>query len=128
MKIDLLVFVFELDTVAIAGSCLWSLASYVGLASLREWVTRQLARWFNFAERWLYTSMEEYQESRAARESQNDFYASVLSIFPFLIIGAVLNWLVAISFGGSSWAVSLGLISCAICGVFALGSRERGEL
>ena len=126
MKIDVLLFAVDVDTTTIAGSCLWSLALYIGLVSLREWIVTQLIRWFNFAERSLYTSVEEYEETRVARESQNTFYASLFSIIPFLILGAAANWLIDISFGGSSWAIALGLMTCSICGLLALAKDTDG--
>ena len=124
MRIDIIPFSFELDTVSLAGSCIWSLALYVGLDSTKNWISTQLERWFNFAEGWLYTSSEEFEATRPARESQNAFYASILSIFPFLIVGALINWVTDISFGGSSWAIALGLMTCAICGLFALANQD----
>lgn len=120
MKIDVLLFAVEIDTTTIAGACLWSLALYLGLVSFREWIVTQLIRWFNFAERSLYTSMEEYEATRVARESQNAFYASLFSIVPFLALGTAANWLIDISFGGNSWAIALGLMTCSICGLLAL--------
>ena len=124
MRINIIPFSFELDTVQIAGSCIWSLALYIGLDSTKKWIAYQLERWFNFAEGWMYTSTEEFEKTRPARESQNAFYASVLSIFPFLIVGAITNWAIDISFGGSSWAIALGLMTCAICGLFALANND----
>lgn len=124
MRIDLIPFSFELDTVALSGSCIWSLALYIGLDSTKVWISSQLERWFNFAEGWLYTSVEEFEETRPARESQNAFYASVLSIVPFLIAGAIANWAIDISFGGSSWSIALGLMTCAISGLFALANQD----
>lgn len=123
MELKVLPFTFELDTVAIAGACLWSLAWYVSLPRVKNWITQQLTRWFNFAERSLYT-VEEYEETRQARESQNAFYASIFSILPFLVAGAVTDWAIDLSFGSSSWAISLGIITCIIAGIFALGSQE----
>jgi hypothetical protein len=125
MRLDLLLFVIEINTASVAGACLWSLALYLGLASIKEWITEQLARWFDFAERSLYTSVEEYEETRPARESQNAFYASVFSIIPFLILGTLLNWLIEISFGGSSWAIAIGLMTCSICGLLALATENE---
>lgn len=124
MKIDLIAFTFELDTVNLAGSCIWSLALYIGLDSLRNWISNQLERWFNFAEGWLYTSVEEFEESRPAREAQNAFYASVFGIVPFLLAGLLTNWAIDWSFGGSSWAIALGLMTCAMCSLFALASQD----
>ena len=124
MRINIIPFSFELDTVQIAGSCIWSLALYIGLDSTKKWIAYQLERWFNFAEGWMYTSTEEFEKTRGARESQNAFYASILSIFPFLILGAITNWAIDLSFGGSSWAIALGLMTCAICGLFALANND----
>lgn len=124
MRINIIPFSFELDTIQVAGSCIWSLALYIGLDSTKKWIAYQLERWFNFAEGWMYTSTEEFEKTRPARESQNAFYASILSIFPFLIIGAITNWAIDISFGGSSWAIALGLMTCAICGLFALANND----
>ena len=124
MRINIIPFSFELDTIQVAGSCIWSLALYIGLDSTKKWIACQLERWFNFAEGWMYTSTEEFEKTRPARESQNAFYASILSIFPFLIIGAITNWAIDISFGGSSWAIALGLMTCAICGLFALANND----
>ena len=124
MRINIIPFSFELDTIQVAGSCIWSLALYIGLDSTKKWIAYQLERWFNFAEGWMYTSTEEFEKTRPARESQNAFYASILSIFPFLIVGAITNWAIDISFGGSSWAIALGLMTCAICGLFALANND----
>lgn len=124
MIVDLIAFSFEFDTVDLAGSCIWSLALYVSFDSAKNWVANQLERWFNFAEGWLYTSVEEFEATRPARESQNAFYASVLSIIPFLILGIGANWAINLSFGGSSWAIALGLMTCAIGGLLTLANQE----
>jgi len=124
MRIDIIPFSFEIDSISLAGSCIWSLALYIGLDSSKTWIGSQLERWFNFAEGWLYTSDEEFEETRAARESQNAFYASVFSIIPFLIAGTITNWITDISFGGSSWAIALGIMTCALCSLFALANQD----
>lgn len=120
---DILPFRFEVDKVAIAGACLWALALYLMLASTREWVTEQLNRWFNFAERSLYTSETEFEKTRKARESQNAFYASVFSIVPFFIFGALSNWGLEISLG-ASWGISTGILACMGAGIYELGRRD----
>ncbi|MDJ0555956.1 MAG: hypothetical protein QNJ68_16250 [Microcoleaceae cyanobacterium MO_207.B10] len=116
-------FRLAINTTAIAGASLWSLALYWGFSPLSEWVTLQLNRWFNFAERGLYTSEEEFERTRKARESQNAFYASVFSIVPFLIVGSLCNWGVEIALD-SSWSISIGMIACVSCGVYELGRRD----
>jgi hypothetical protein len=126
MLSELLPFQFHFNTATIAGACLWSLSLYLGFTSVREKVTELLDRWFNFAERSLYTSMQEFERTRAARESQNAFYASLFSIVPFLGAGVLCNWGVEASLG-RSWAVSVGILACVACGVYELG-RRHGEL
>jgi len=121
MLTEILPFSFELDTIAIAGASLWSLALYLGFSSASEWVIHQLNRWFNFAE--LYTSQSEFEKTRKARESQNAFYASLFSIVPFLVIGALFNWGVEISLG-PSWGISMGILACIGSGVYELGRRD----
>ena len=83
----------------------------------------QLSRWFDFAERSLYTSVEEFERTRENREAQNSFYASIFSIVPFLIVGGCFNWAVEVSLG-RSWAISMGLLACVACGVYELGRRD----
>jgi hypothetical protein len=102
---------------------LWSLALYLGLSPLSEWVMQQLNRWFKFAERSLYMSELEYERTRKGREAQNALYASVLSIVPFLIVGGLCNYGVELSLG-TSWAISMGLLACIGCGVYELGRRD----
>ncbi len=123
MLTEILPFSFELDTIAIAGASLWSLALYLGFSSASQWVIHQLNRWFNFAERSLYTSQSEFEKTRKARESQNAFYASLFSIVPFLVIGALFNWGVEISLG-PSWGISMGILACIGSGVYELGRRD----
>jgi hypothetical protein len=120
---DILPFRFELDKIAIAGACLWSLALYLALESTREWVIEQLNRWFNFAERSLYTSQTEFEKTRKARESQNAFYASLFSIMPFFIFGALCNWGLDVSLG-ESWGISTGILACMGAGIYELGRRD----
>jgi hypothetical protein len=121
---EFLPFSLELDTVLIAGCTLWSLALYLIFASLREWFIEQLERWFNFAERSLYTSIEEFEKTRRARESQNAFYASIFSIIPFLVMGSLLNYGIQMGLG-RSWAISFGILACMACGIYELGRRSQ---
>ncbi len=123
---DILPFRLEIDKIAIAGACLWALALYVGFSQTREWVTTQLNRWFNFAERSLYSSESEFEKTRKAREAQNFFYASLFSIIPFLIFGSLSNWLLDISLG-NSWGISMGILACMGVGVYELGRRQEEE-
>jgi hypothetical protein len=121
-----LLFPFSFSATTIAGSGLWSLAFYIGLTPLREWIIKQLNRWFNFAERSLYTSQEEFERTRKAREAQNAFYASLFSILPFLAVGLLCNYGIESSLG-RSWAISFGTIACVSFGVYELGRRSTQE-
>ena len=122
---DLFPFPFKLalDATAIAGMGLWSLALYLGFSPVSEWVAEQLNRWFNFAERSLYTSEAEFERTRKGREAQNAFLASLCSIVPFLIVGGLCNWGVEVGLG-RSWAISVGMLACVGCGIYELGRRD----
>ncbi|NET57932.1 MAG: hypothetical protein F6K47_17775, partial [Symploca sp. SIO2E6] len=72
----------------------------------------------------LYLSEEEFEKTRKSREAQNAFYASMFSIVPFLIVGALCNCGVALSLG-RSWAISVGILACMGCGVYELGRRNN---
>ena len=121
MMIEIVPFTFEVSPAAIAGTSLWSLALYLGPIS--EWVIHQLNRWFNFAERSLYLSQEEFERDRLGRETQNDFYASVFSIFPFLVFGGLCNFGVELTLG-KSWAISTGILACVSCAIYELGRKN----
>ncbi|QHG17642.1 hypothetical protein [Nostoc sp. ATCC 53789] len=123
MLTEILPFSFELDTIAIAGASLWSLALYLGFSPVNQWVIEQLNRWFNFAERSLYTSQTEFEKTRKGREAQNAFYASLFSIAPFLVVGALCNWGLEISLG-ESWGISTGILACMGAGIYELGRRD----
>lgn len=123
MLTDIFPFRIELDTTLIAASCLWSLALYLSFNSFREWIIDSLNKWFNFAEKFLYLSEEEFEKTRQARESQNAFYASLFSIFPFFIMGGFWNWGLEIGLG-KSWSISLGIMACIGCAVYKLGKLD----
>ena len=123
MITELLPFRLAINPTMLAGISLWSLALYLGFSPVSEWVMEQLNHWMNFAERALYTSAEEFEKTKSARESQNAFYASLLSIMPFLLVGGLCNWVVEISLG-ESWAMSMGILACMGCGVYELGRQD----
>jgi hypothetical protein len=124
--IEIFPFTFEIHASQIAGTALWSVACYWIFSSLNDWLMWRLQQWFNFAERSLYTSEQEFERTRAGRESQNAFFASMLSIVPFLILGGILHYLVEISLG-SSWPLSLGMMSCVLGGLYELGRQQSAE-
>lgn len=120
---DILPFKITIAPYAIAGLSLWSLGLYLALSSLNQWIARQLQRWFNFAERSLYTSEAEFERTRQGRESQNAFFASLFSIFPFLILGTLCHYGIEMTLG-SGWSLSLGAIWAIGSGVYELGRRD----
>lgn len=123
MLTEIIPFRFHLDATVIAGASLWSLALYLSLPSVGDWLMQQLQRWFNFAERSLYTSEVEFERTRPSREAQNAFYASIFSIVPFLVLGGLCNYVIELSLG-RSWGISVGLLACMSCGVYELGRRD----
>jgi hypothetical protein len=123
MLSDIFPFPFALNATVLAGASLWALALYLSFSPLSHWLMEQLHRWFNFAERSLYMSAEEFEKTRRGREAQNAFYASVFSIVPFLILGGLCNWGVELSLG-RSWAISMGVLACIGGGVYELGRRD----
>ncbi len=126
MLFELFPFTISIRVTSIAGWSLWCLGLYVALFPVADWLMVQLMRWFNFAERSLYQSQKEFDETRAVRESVNGLYASLASITPFLILGAICNYGVEFHLG-NSWAISAGMIACGICALCELG-RRRGQL
>ncbi|MGF1499840.1 MAG: hypothetical protein ACFB8W_23885 [Elainellaceae cyanobacterium] len=122
MLTDLIPFSISIDRTSLAGASLWALALYLGFSPLSHWVAHQLNRWFNFAERFLYTSVEEFERTRQARESQNAFLASLFSIVPFIGAGGLCDFLLEIGLG-QSWAISTGILASIACGVYELGRR-----
>jgi hypothetical protein len=120
---ELFPFSFDLDTTLIAGMALWSLALYLGLFPVGEWVMERLSRWFNLADRSLSMSKREFERTRKGRESQNAFCASILSIVPFLLVGGLLDYGMELGLG-KTWAISLGILACMSCGIYELGRRN----
>lgn len=123
MLSELLPFRLAIDPTTVAGVGLWALALYLGFSPVSDWVMEQISRWLNFAERSLYTSQAEFERTRAAREAQNSFYASLLSVIPFVIAGALLNHLSDVSLG-RSWSISMGILSVIGAAVYELGRRD----
>jgi hypothetical protein len=118
-------FAIPVNPSVIAGSSLWALALYLGFSPLSDWVSMQLRRWFNFAERSLYTSQEEFDRTRTAREAQNAFYASMFSIVPFLGLGWLCDFGVELTLG-ETWALGTGMLACMGCAIYELG-RQDGQ-
>lgn len=123
MITELFPFDFAIDRTAVAGSTLWALGLYLAFSPLSDWVTEQLTRWFNFAERSLYLSEKEFERTRKGRESQNAFWASMFSVIPFIGAGTLLHYGVKLGLG-LSWSISFGLIFAVGSGIYELGRRD----
>ncbi|MBW4468605.1 MAG: hypothetical protein KME07_24535 [Pegethrix bostrychoides GSE-TBD4-15B] len=123
MSIEIPPFQFQIDITTLTGISLWGLALYLAFFPLSEWVMEKLEAWMNRVEQSLYSSQAEFDRTREARESMNAFYASLLSIIPFLVLGGFCNWGVAESLG-KSWTISMGIIAAIGCGVYELGRRD----
>lgn len=123
MLTDIFPFSISLDPMTVSGATLWALALYLAFSPLSDWVTHQLTRWFNFAERSLYLSQEEFERTREGRESQNEFWASMFSVVPFIAVGTLIHYGVILGLGGS-WSISLGLLCAVGSGVYELGRRD----
>jgi len=123
MTLQIPPFQFQLEITTLTGISLWSLALYLAFFPLSEWVMTKLGDWMNRAERSLYNSQAEFDRTKAARESMNALYASLLSVIPFWGCGILCNWAVAEGLG-QSWTISMGMIAAIGCGVYELGRRD----
>ena len=124
MFTELFPFSVAVDRVAISGATLWALALYLAFSPFSSWVTDQILRWFNFAERSLYISQEEFEKTRRGRESQNAFWASMFSVVPFIVVGTLIHYGIKIGLGGNSWSISLGVLFAVGSAVYELGRRD----
>ncbi len=122
---DVFEFDWQFQPIVVAAIAVWSLALYLALSKLNDWMMTQLVRWFNYAERSLYTSEQEYDRTKVARESQNSFYASIFSIIPFLGLGCLVVWLLVMALD-QTWAFSAGVVGAIGAGIYEL-SRRTGE-
>jgi hypothetical protein len=113
----------ELDATTLSGIGLWSLALYLGFSPISDWMMDQLDRWLILAERFFYTSVEKFEQSRPSRDLWNAFFASMLSVIPFLVVGGLCHYGIETSLG-RSWSISIGILSCIGCGVYELGRRD----
>jgi hypothetical protein len=119
-------FFFRLEAPFIAGGFLWALSLYIFFSPSRERLIDALTGWLNFAERSLYFSQKEYDDSLEVRTNQNTFYASILSIIPFLLVGFGSQWLIEISLGGS-WSLSWAIIGTFSSSIYELGRRATQD-
>lgn len=102
------------NPVWISGVFLWALAFYLMFS---PWVLRLVEALEQQALGWLVSANK--QDAFGAAE----FYASVMSIVPFVLAGGLCNYLLDMSMG-QSWTLSFGIIACMGSGVYELGRRD----
>jgi hypothetical protein len=111
-----------IEPLVVTGVSLWALTLYLSFARLRQGTMEGLIRWFNFAGR--SQSETDPEKTRLARESQREFWASLLSIVPFLFGGGLCYYGIAVGLG-QSWAISFGIMGIIISGIYEL-ARASG--
>lgn len=116
-------FPFSVDTARIAGAGLWSLGLYLGFSPVSERVLHQVYQWLNLAEKLSQHPQAQTAHAREIQKTQHTVLASLLSVLPFLLVGALLNYGVELGLG-RGWAISMGMIACISCGVYELGRRD----
>jgi hypothetical protein len=112
----------QLDRLEIAGTGLWAIAFYLGFYPQSQQLTRKLQQWLSFPKRSL--SDTEAENAVAAETSPQAFWASILSILPFVLLGWLCYTAVDLGLGGSSWGLSTGLIAVIGTSIFELGRRH----
>ncbi len=123
---DVFEFDWQIQPIVIAAITVWALALYLALSTVNDWLITQLVRWFNYAERSLYTSQQEFDRTKVARESQNSFYASIFSIIPFLGLGCLVVWLL-VRLLDQTWAFSAGVVGAIGAGIYELARRTGDD-
>lgn len=123
---DVFEFDWQIQPIVVAAIALWSLALYLALSKVNDWMMTQLVRWFNYAERSMYTSEAEFDRTKVARENQNSFYASIFSIIPFLVLGGLVVYLLVLVLD-PTWAFSAGVVGAIGSGIYELGRRTGKE-
>ncbi|MEB3313935.1 MAG: hypothetical protein VKL98_07300 [Cyanobacteriota bacterium] len=104
---------------AVAGTALWAITGYLVLSSrvpsLMEWIYARLSP----------TTQLGSEPTPGAPPDHGLFslLAALLSVVPFVGLGALTQFGLTLSLGGS-WGVSLGVITAMVCGIYELGRRD----
>jgi hypothetical protein len=115
-------FSLAIDPLIVTGVSLWALTLYLSFARLRQGTMEGLMRWFDFVGR--SQSDTDLEKNHLARESQREFWASLLSIVPFLFGGGLCYYGIAAGLG-QSWAISFGIMGIIVSGIYEL-ARASG--
>jgi hypothetical protein len=122
MSIRFLELSLKIDPLIVTGVSLWALTLYLSFARLRQRTMEGLIRWFDFAGRSPQTDTEE--KPHLSPESQREFWASLLSIVPFLFSGGLCYYGITAGLG-QSWAISFGIMGIIVSGIYEL-ARASG--
>jgi hypothetical protein len=117
----------RLDPVWIAGVGLWGMTLYLAFSHLSDRTAITLQNWLSSIVQATDSHEKQRQHSREQDNSQVAFWASLLSIIPFVGMGS-LCYLLCVWGLGTSWAVSFGLMGALISGVYELGRRSTESL
>lgn len=123
ISIGFLSFVLGIDPLIVTGTSLWALTLYLSFARLRHNTMEGLMRWLSFGGR-SPQSKTASEKPHQTHESQREFWASLLSIVPFLIGGGLCDYGIVVGLG-QSWAISFGLMGVIISGIYEL-ARANG--
>jgi hypothetical protein len=120
MATELLGFSLAIDPLIITGISLWALTLYLSFARLRQSTMEGLIGWLNFAGRSPVDPEQTHpKRTRLDYESQREFWASLLSIVPFLFGGGLCYYGIVAGLG-QSWAISFGIMGVITGGIYEL--------
>lgn len=122
MSNEFLGFSLAIDPLIVTGVSLWALTLYLSFARLRQGTMEGLMRWFDFAGR--SQPDTNLDKTHLSRESQREFWASLLSIVPFLFGGGLCYYGLVVGLG-QSWAISFGIMGIIVSGIYEL-ARASG--
>ncbi|MFZ4640946.1 MAG: hypothetical protein ACOYMP_11180 [Nodosilinea sp.] len=104
---------------AVAGTALWAITAYLAcyprVQRYTDWIYRRLG-----------PSLQDQAPESAADQSPGAAWsglASLLSVIPLVLLGALTQYGLTLTLGGS-WGVSLGVIASMACGIYELGRRD----
>ena len=104
---------------AVGGTALWAITGYLVLSSrvpaLMEWIYGRLSATFG--------ATPKPTPEPTPDHSLFSLGAALLSVVPFVGLGALIQYGLTLSLGGS-WGVSLGMITAMVCGLYELGRRD----
>jgi hypothetical protein len=113
-------FSLVIDPLIVTGVSLWALTLYLSFARLRQGTMESLVRWFDFVGR----SPADPAQTDPEHEAQRDFWASLLSIVPFLFSGGLCYYGIVAGLG-QSWAISFGIMGVITGSIYEL-ARTNG--